>query len=742
MNKKKYLILFFCLVAGKLSSAQPAPAIPKDVNSLYDQLKTSKADTGRVSILIKICRYDNENSIQQPALLDSSLAVGSRAKTLSDKLGYAEGIGLSYQVIAQAWCNKKDFKKSDELIKKAIAIFLAHNIYRDAAEAYLNIEQFHNAAGGIRDYLGRIGPYEQAQPLFRKAGAFDREGATLKLLGDFYQILGQYDKALDLMLRALADFKKVGMKDLEGTYDLIGAIYMQKDQFQNALKYGLLAEKTAIERNDHALLTCTIYTRIGSTYYVIRNLEQAGIYFNKALAVAEYFKDGPSIRIDMQRLFAVLTSEGKYTEALKLQKKLIKRFPNNDPDEMIVDYSNYIRAYSGMQDYKMAQRYADTLLNTNVLSRGGSTMVYALNELMAYFVKSEQYDRAAKYLPLLKKTATELSMKRNLYRIYMIGFKVDSSRKNYVSAINNYRRSYFLMDSLYDVNKTGELNELKIKFETEQNERRIAELKNNEHLQEQNIKRAKIIRNITIAGSLILLAIGVLLFKSYRLNVKNSRAIRKKNKTLNQLVTDKEWLLKEIHHRVKNNLQIVTGLLQRQSAYIDNDEAMNAIQNSENRMHTIALIHHNLYQSESLDLISMPDYIEEMIGYLQESFDLDNRIVFEKHLEQISLDVAQAVPVGLILNEAVTNAIKYAYRAGEKGVIYITFTGSNEQYNQLTIADNGPGFPEDFNLERVDSLGINLMRGLSKQLGGVLEVSNDQGCTVNILFKTEIFSKS
>jgi two-component sensor histidine kinase len=200
--------------------------------------------------------------------------------------------------------------------------------------------------------------------------------------------------------------------------------------------------------------------------------------------------------------------------------------------------------------------------------------------------------------------------------------------------------------------------------------------------------------------------------------------------------------LKEIHHRVKNNLQIVTGLLQRQSTYIDNDEAMNAIQNSENRMHAIALIHHNLYQSDSLDLIKMPDYIGEMIGYLQESFDLDNRIIFEKHVEEINLDVAQAVPVGLILNEAVTNAIKYAYREDETGVIYITLTGIDDQYNILTIADNGSGFPENFDIERVDSLGINLMRGLSKQLGGVLKIHDKQGCTIEITFKTEILSKS
>jgi two-component sensor histidine kinase len=121
---------------------------------------------------------------------------------------------------------------------------------------------------------------------------------------------------------------------------------------------------------------------------------------------------------------------------------------------------------------------------------------------------------------------------------------------------------------------------------------------------------------------------------------------------------------------------------------------------------------------------------------------LDNRVVFEKHLEEISLDVAQAVPLGLILNEAVTNAIKYAYRPEESGTIYITFVRNEDSGNQLTIADDGPGLSKDFDLEKVDSLGLNLLRGLTKQLGGSLEISSEQGCTINIIFKTEFFSKA
>jgi two-component sensor histidine kinase len=103
--------------------------------------------------------------------------------------------------------------------------------------------------------------------------------------------------------------------------------------------------------------------------------------------------------------------------------------------------------------------------------------------------------------------------------------------------------------------------------------------------------------------------------------------------------------------------------------------------------------------------------------------------------------VAQAVPLGLILNEAITNAIKYAYPVNAPGIIYISMLTEADQQIDLTIADNGPGLPPGFDVNKVESLGVNLMRGLSKQLAGTFNIANEQGCMINIRFKTEIFSR-
>jgi tetratricopeptide (TPR) repeat protein len=278
----KSLIIAFLLSLLSAAVTYGQPAIPKDVNILYEQLKKSKADTARVSILIKICRYNNANSARQPVLLDSALADANRAKVLSDKLGYQEGIGLSLQLMAQAWCGKRDFKKGDVLIKKALTVFLDQGLSRDAAEAYLNMEEFYQAAGG-KDFSLRISCYEKAQPLFHKAGAFEREGATLKILGDFYQVQGDIIKAFTTLQHSLAIYQQTKVRELQGLYDLLGYTAAQLGDYQTAVKYGLLAVKTAESVNDHSLQLCTIYNRLGVTYNRLTQYQQSAKYYDLAL---------------------------------------------------------------------------------------------------------------------------------------------------------------------------------------------------------------------------------------------------------------------------------------------------------------------------------------------------------------------------------------------------------------------------------------------------------------------------
>jgi two-component sensor histidine kinase len=216
--------------------------------------------------------------------------------------------------------------------------------------------------------------------------------------------------------------------------------------------------------------------------------------------------------------------------------------------------------------------------------------------------------------------------------------------------------------------------------------------------------------------------------------------IREKDSLLVQkdtLLEEQERLLKEIHHRVKNNLQVVMSLLNSQAASLQDQAALSAIQESQHRVQAMALIHQKLYQSEGVARIPMHDYIEEVVAYLHESYCLDQLVRFQVEVDPIELDVTQAVPLGLIINEVITNAFKYAFPEGRPGTVRLTLLRLAEATYQLTIADDGVGLPAHYDPSQSRSLGMTLLHGFSAQLGGELVITSRQGVCISLVFVEE-----
>jgi two-component sensor histidine kinase len=210
--------------------------------------------------------------------------------------------------------------------------------------------------------------------------------------------------------------------------------------------------------------------------------------------------------------------------------------------------------------------------------------------------------------------------------------------------------------------------------------------------------------------------------------------INKKNTILQNLVVEKEWLLREIHHRVKNNLHMVIGLLASQTEFLKNEEAVQAINSSQNRIQAMSLIHQKLYQSESLSIIDMPSYIFELTEYLKDSFEIRNTIRFILDIDTFNLPLSHSIPIGLIFNEAVTNAIKYAFPDHENCTINITLKKRDSGNYILIIHDNGIGLPPDFDPYNNPSLGIKLMHGLAADIEGKFLISNANGTKITLEF--------
>ncbi len=207
-----------------------------------------------------------------------------------------------------------------------------------------------------------------------------------------------------------------------------------------------------------------------------------------------------------------------------------------------------------------------------------------------------------------------------------------------------------------------------------------------------------------------------------------------------RLAGEKERLLREIHHRVKNNLQVVMSLLSAQAASLQDQAALSAIQESQHRVQAMALIHQKLYQTEGVARIPMPAYLEEVAAYLTDSYRHAQAVRFYAEADDIELDVTQAVPLGLIINEAVTNALKYAFPGGRPGRVLVALQRLEECAYRLTVADNGVGLPADYRPAQSRSLGMTLLHGFSAQLGGELRMTGPPGLTLTLDFQEEPLS--
>jgi two-component sensor histidine kinase len=231
-----------------------------------------------------------------------------------------------------------------------------------------------------------------------------------------------------------------------------------------------------------------------------------------------------------------------------------------------------------------------------------------------------------------------------------------------------------------------------------------------------------------------LLIFGIVIIKQVRKLRKQQNEINDQNSSLYHLVEEKEWLIRETHHRIKNNLHTITSLLETQSAYLK-EEALEAIRDTQHRVFAMSVIHQKLYQPEkNLTKINMSAYLHELINYLCDSFETSPRISFQLDFEPLELDISLAVPIGMILNEAITNSVKYAFPNHREGRISISVKKIDETKFLFTIADNGIGLRPDLDVNKGSTLGMKLIKGLCTDIAARFAIESRQGTIISIEF--------
>lgn len=239
----------------------------------------------------------------------------------------------------------------------------------------------------------------------------------------------------------------------------------------------------------------------------------------------------------------------------------------------------------------------------------------------------------------------------------------------------------------------------------------------------------------TVTAAIVFLLTRLISNQNKEITLQNSDLIKAKE-NINASLKEKEVLLAELNHRVKNNLAIINGLLNLQEDSINNIEAKQIISDSKNRISSMALVHKMLYNTGDLKHIQLNLYVSELIQELFKGYHLESKIKISQKFEPILLEVNKAIPLGLILNEIITNSIKYVYAQSEDntGEFHIEMRMENNHV-KIEINDFGPGFPMDFNTEQTPfTLGIFLIKSLTEQIDGEVQFLNANGAKILLQF--------
>ena len=210
---------------------------------------------------------------------------------------------------------------------------------------------------------------------------------------------------------------------------------------------------------------------------------------------------------------------------------------------------------------------------------------------------------------------------------------------------------------------------------------------------------------------------------------------KKAEEKIKASLKEKEVLLREIHHRVKNNMQIVSSLLRLQSAKVEDKKTQEILKGCQNRIRTMALIHEKLYQSKDLAKINFAQYIDGLAVHVFQSYGVDSNLVAVKtDLEEVLLDLNRAIPCGLIINELLSNSIKHAFPEGKKGEILVKLHSDKKDMITLVVSDNGIGLPDNIDFRKAQSLGLQMVNDLTRQIGGTIKLDRKAGTAFTIKF--------
>ncbi len=513
--------------------------------------------------------------------------------------------------------------------------------------------------------------FEKAMKGYLAINNIKGQATTAFKMAWVYKKKGEFEKALEKDLAALKLMETSG--DKQGICDALTRVsndLTKQNRLTEALDYAHQAIDIA-EKNNLTTEFFYVNFNAGDVAMAAGNFKESLAYYNNAMKIAK------------DQNLGVMT-EADITNSRGNALKRLGRYP-----EALQDYKRSL-AIGREANYPMA-------VSASIANLG------EVNMLMGNYKEALGYQLETVRLQEADNDVT------NLVENYNHVSSIYNKLGDYKAALEYKQKAYTMRDSIASIKSDEAMSKMLTQYETKKKEATIAS-------QQNEISQQKKIQWLG-AGAVLLL--GILLafsFISYRNRSKSNRLLATKN-------AENELLLKEIHHRVKNNLEVVSSLLALQSAQIDDPNTKEAMQEGQNRVNSIGIVHQKLYQGTNLGAIEMKDYFLNLSESILDSFGAEERVSIELAMEKLNVDIDTAVPLGLIVNELLTNTLKYAFPKGSNGKVLIRLEKRKNGVLHLEVSDNGVG---KSGITHGTGFGNQLVSLLTQQLSGSMreEIKN------------------
>ncbi len=576
---------------------------------------------------------------------------------------------------------------------------------------------------------------EKAISYYEKIDIPKGYGLSLQLYGYILEQFGENLKAVDTLKKSIKLFEEAKYhKGIVVNYSVIGYCLEKEGRLDEALQATITSLEIIDTQNLPETQKAKNLVDLARIYRVNNQLQKSIDTYNKALSIAKANEDFETSLVIQMNIGNVYLGKNNFKRALLFYKKALKEAEFCDcKSRKSILWSNIGFAHYYLKNVK-ALKYATTMAETELLDKSNLGLVTDIEILKgASYQFSNNNAKAIKHLEKALKLAQANNFKEKLVMVSTI------LSKSYVVEGKDRKLDDLLAetistkDSLYNKDVAKSIAEMEIRYETKLKEQKLNEVIAQNTLKEKYINDIKVRNRWLIALLIIGLLLAAICFWFFIRS-------RKTAKELAKLLNQKKLLLKEIHHRVKNNLQTVSSLLNLQTRASDNQVVRKAMVEGQTRLKSISLLHQKLYQHEQLTKIEMDDYINDLARYIIKNFNnLNKQIELKTNAKGVVLDLDTAIPLGLILNELITNSIKYSFAEVTEGEIEISLNKLTEENNyELKVTDNGEGLPRNIDIETLPSMGLKLVKSLSRQIHGSFETIVDSKAHFIVKFKESL----